>query len=133
MPICSISWLNVPRSRSDTTVGSQRSRSVWARTFKSMVSAPPVSRAVMICATLVGIEVQVSRHPAYRQVFWARYLTRAMRPIGVCLVALVVAAPPGAAQTPPSPAQAQQVLDRAQQDPTLAAAIRARIQQSGLT
>ena len=56
-----------------------------------------------------------------------------MKPIGVCLAALVLAGRVGSAQTPPSPAQAQQALDRARQDPALAAQIRERIRSSGLT
>jgi hypothetical protein len=56
--------------------------------------------------------------------------------IGACLSALVLAARWGSAQTPPSlpsPQQAQQLVEQAGQDPALAAQIRARIQQSGLT
>lgn len=56
-----------------------------------------------------------------------------MKLIGACLAALLLAAPPGAAQTPPTPAQAQQIIDQARQDPALAATIRARLMQSGLT
>src|SRR6185503_12645260 len=56
-----------------------------------------------------------------------------MKLIGACLAVLLLAATRGAAQTPPSPAQAQQLLDRARNDPALAATIRARILQSGLT
>lgn len=56
-----------------------------------------------------------------------------MKPTGAWLAALLLLAPPATAQTPPSPAQAQELLDRAQRDPALAATLRARIQQSGLT
>jgi polysaccharide export outer membrane protein len=56
-----------------------------------------------------------------------------MKLIGVCLATLFLAAPLGAAQSPPSPSQAQQLLERAKTDPALASMIRRRLEQSGLT
>ena len=49
------------------------------------------------------------------------------------LLLVAIAVPCAASQSSPSPAQAQQLIDQARQDPGLGSTIRARIQQSGLT
>lgn len=49
------------------------------------------------------------------------------------LLAVALASSAVAAQSPASPAQAQQLINQAREDPALAATIRARLMQSGLT
>ncbi len=55
-----------------------------------------------------------------------------MKLTGACLAAFALLAPRGWAQALPSPAQAQQAIEQAKTNPALAAAIRERIQHSGL-